>query len=78
MLCITLAGAKGMTEAKSAREQTKERHRRALIEATADAIAEHGLAAVSISRILEKAGLSRGMVNLQQEQSIAGRCSTIF
>lgn len=53
-----------MTQAKSAREHTKERHRRALIEATADAIAEHGLASVSISRILEKAGLSRGMVNL--------------
>jgi len=53
-----------MPEAKSAREQTKARHRRALIEATADAIAEHGLAAVSVSRILEKSGLSRGMVNL--------------
>jgi TetR/AcrR family transcriptional repressor of bet genes len=53
-----------MAEAQTTREQTKERHRRALIEATADAIAEHGLAAVSISRILEKAGLSRGMVNL--------------
>jgi AcrR family transcriptional regulator len=53
-----------MPEAKSAREQTKERHRRALIEATADAIAEHGLAKVSVSRILDKAGLSRGMVNL--------------
>jgi TetR/AcrR family transcriptional repressor of bet genes len=54
-----------MPEAKSAREQTKERHRRALIEATADAIAEHGLAKVSISRILEKAGLSRGMVAME-------------
>ncbi len=53
-----------MGEAKTAREQTKERHRLSLIEATADAIAEHGLAAVSVSRILEKAGLSRGMVNL--------------
>jgi AcrR family transcriptional regulator len=53
-----------MAEAQTTRELTKERHRRALIEATADAIAEHGLAAVSISRILEKAGLSRGMVNL--------------
>lgn len=53
-----------MAEAQTTRELTKERHRRALIEGTADAIAEHGLAAVSISRILEKAGLSRGMVNL--------------
>ena len=46
------------------REATKERHRRALIKATADAILEHGLAQVSISRILERAGLSRGMINL--------------
>ncbi len=48
----------------SARDQGKERHRLKLIEATADAILEHGLAAVSVSRILEHAGLSRGMVNL--------------
>ncbi|MCB2130432.1 MAG: TetR family transcriptional regulator C-terminal domain-containing protein [Rhodobacteraceae bacterium] len=46
------------------RDTTKERHRKALIEATADAILDHGLASVSISRILEIAGLSRGMVNL--------------
>ncbi|WP_413873457.1 TetR family transcriptional regulator C-terminal domain-containing protein [Albidovulum sp.] len=49
---------------RKARDLTKERHRRALIEATADAIAEHGLPSVSVSRILERAGLSRGMVNL--------------
>jgi TetR/AcrR family transcriptional repressor of bet genes len=48
----------------SARDLGKERHRLKLIEATADAILEHGLAAVSVSRILEHAGLSRGMVNL--------------
>lgn len=48
----------------SARDLGKERHRLKLIEATADAILKHGLAAVSVSRILEHAGLSRGMVNL--------------
>lgn len=48
----------------SARDLGKERHRLKLIEATADAILQHGLAAVSVSRILEHAGLSRGMVNL--------------
>ena len=48
----------------SARDLGKERHRLKLIEATADAILEYGLAAVSVSRILEHAGLSRGMVNL--------------
>lgn len=50
--------------ARRARDVTKERHRRVLIEAAADAILEHGLANVSVSRILERAGLSRGMVNL--------------
>ena len=50
-------GAKG-------RESSKERHRQMLIDATAAAIAEHGLAQVSVSRILEKTGLSRGMINL--------------
>ena len=49
---------------RKARDLTKERHRLALIEATADAIVEHGLPNVSVSRILERAGLSRGMVNL--------------
>lgn len=49
---------------RRARDATKERHRRVLIEATADAILDHGLANVSVSRILERAGLSRGMVNL--------------
>lgn len=49
---------------RGSREAAKERHRRALIEATADAIADHGLANLSVSRILERAGLSRGMINL--------------
>lgn len=50
--------------ARRNRDVTKERHRQLLIEAAADAILEHGLANLSISRILERAGLSRGMVNL--------------
>lgn len=53
-----------VAEAASAREVTKARHRGALIAAAADAILEHGLSEVSVSRILERAGLSRGMVNL--------------
>ncbi|MGC1427001.1 MAG: TetR/AcrR family transcriptional regulator [Albidovulum sp.] len=52
------------TAIKGAREATKSRHRLAMIEATADAICDHGLGDLSISRILERAGLSRGMVNL--------------
>ena len=46
------------------RDATKEKHRRALIDATADVILDHGLAQVSVSRILDRAGLSRGMINL--------------
>ena len=53
-------------EPRKARDVTKERHRKALIEATADAILEHGLPNVSVSRILEHAGLSRGMINLHE------------
>lgn len=56
--------AEAATAPRKTRDATKERHRRTLIEATADAILEHGLANVSISRILERAGLSRGMINL--------------
>ncbi len=54
----------GSAAPRGSREAAKERHRLALIEATADAILEHGLANVSVSRILERAGLSRGMINL--------------
>lgn len=56
--------AEGSAAPRKSREAAKERHRMALIEATADAILEHGLANVSVSRILEHAGLSRGMINL--------------
>ena len=45
----------------------KARHREMLIEATADLIAEEGIARTSITRIIEKAGLSRGMVHLHFE-----------
>lgn len=46
------------------RHLKKARHRERLIEATADVIAEHGIAQTSVTRIIEKAGLSRGMVHL--------------
>ncbi len=56
--------AEGSAAPRRSREAAKERHRLALIEATADAILDHGLANLSVSRILERAGLSRGMINL--------------
>jgi TetR/AcrR family transcriptional repressor of bet genes len=45
----------------------KARHREMLIEATASLIADEGIARTSITRIIEKAGLSRGMVHLHFE-----------
>lgn len=48
----------------TARDLSRARQRLKMIEATADAIADHGLAGVSVGRILDRAGLSRGMVNL--------------
>lgn len=41
-----------------------ERNRRALIEATLNSIAEKGITDTSVSLIIEKAGLSRGMIHL--------------
>ncbi len=52
------------TARKTTRDASKESRRLALIEATADTILEHGLLGVSVSRILERVGLSRGMINL--------------
>lgn len=46
------------------RDLKKARHRQRLIEATADLIADEGIASTSVTRIIEKAGLSRGMVHL--------------
>ena len=48
----------------SSRRKTAEKNKQALIEATLDSIAELGIAATSISEIIQRAGLSRGMVHL--------------
>lgn len=55
----------------SKREEKKAANRRKLIEATIDSIAERGLADTTVSAVVERAGLSRGMVNLQFESKEA-------
>jgi TetR/AcrR family transcriptional repressor of bet genes len=49
------------------RIESKARNRQALIDATFDVVAEYGIAGVSFTRVLEKANLSRGMINLHFE-----------
>ena len=49
------------------REIRKESNRRKLIEATIASIAEHGLAGTTVSTVIEKAELSRGIINLHFE-----------
>lgn len=46
------------------RQQLKEQNRVALIEATLDSIAEIGFARTSVSEIIDRAKLSRGMIHL--------------
>ncbi len=46
------------------RPAKKARHREKLIQAAADIVAEEGIAATSVTRIIERAGLSRGMIHL--------------
>ncbi|MFN3209371.1 MAG: TetR family transcriptional regulator C-terminal domain-containing protein [Roseovarius sp.] len=41
-----------------------ENNRRLLIEATLDIVAAHGISETTVSRIIERAGLSRGMIHL--------------
>ena len=53
------------------REEKKAANRRKLIEATIDCIAERGLVDTTVSAVVERAGLSRGMVNLQFESKEA-------
>ena len=48
----------------SKRIESKVRNRQALIDATFEVVAEFGVAGVSFTRVLEKANLSRGMINL--------------
>jgi len=46
------------------REATKAWHRQKILDATITVIAQHGIVGTTISRVVEQAGLSRGMVNL--------------
>lgn len=46
------------------REATKAWHRQKILDATITVIAKHGIVGTTISRVVEQAGLSRGMVNL--------------
>lgn len=46
------------------RARSKARSRQALIDATLEIIAESGISGTSVSRIVEKSGLSRGMIHL--------------
>ena len=48
----------------SSRRKTAEKNKQRLIEATLDSIAEIGIAATSVSEIIQRAGLSRGMIHL--------------
>ncbi len=49
------------------RSQLRERNREALVEATLDCVAELGIARSSVSEIIARAGLSRGMIHLHFE-----------
>lgn len=54
-----------MTTAKPEKSRANpEGNRAAMIEATLDAIAEMGIADTTVSKIIERAGVSRGMINL--------------
>ncbi|WP_291729678.1 TetR family transcriptional regulator C-terminal domain-containing protein [Leisingera sp. F5] len=46
------------------RDQNREQNRRALIEAVLDSVAEKGISETSVSEIIQRAGLSRGMIHL--------------
>ncbi len=46
------------------RQRTRERNRLILIDAVLDSIAENGVSETSVSGIVERAGLSRGMIHL--------------
>jgi TetR/AcrR family transcriptional repressor of bet genes len=46
------------------REQNREQNRQALIEAVLDSVSEKGISETSVSEIIQRAGLSRGMIHL--------------
>ncbi len=52
---------------ESLRTLRKQDNRRKLIEATISLIAEEGISAVTVSRVVERAGVSRGLINLHFE-----------
>lgn len=56
-----------MSEPADKRTQMRERNRAALIEATLGCVAELGIARTSVSEIIARADLSRGMVHLHFE-----------
>lgn len=56
-----------MSALPTRREQRKQDNRQKLIDATVALIAEGGLAAVTVSRVVARAGVSRGLVNLHFE-----------
>ncbi len=49
---------------ESLRSLRKQDNRRKLLEATISLIAEEGISAVTVSRVVERAGVSRGLINL--------------
>lgn len=56
-----------MAETSDKRSQLRDRNRNALVEATLDCVAELGIARSSVSEIIARAGLSRGMIHLHFE-----------
>ncbi len=62
--------AHSMTDG-SERAKKKSANRRRLIEATIDSIADNGLTETTVSTVVARAGLSRGIVNLQFESKQA-------
>jgi TetR/AcrR family transcriptional repressor of bet genes len=46
------------------RTATKDKHREALLSATARVVMQHGISGTTISKIQQESGLSRGMINL--------------
>lgn len=56
-----------MSQSTDRRQQLRDKNRQALIEATLDCVAELGIARTSVSTIIERANLSRGMIHLHFE-----------
>ncbi len=61
----------------SLREQRKQDNRRKLIDATIAVIAESGISGVTVSRVVERAGVSRGLINLHFDTKEAMLAETL-